>query len=198
MIRVLRELRTATLVLVALTVVTGGVYPMVVTLVARAVFPHAATGSLIDAGGGPLARGAAAAGSELVGQPFSSAGHFWGRPSATPPGPYAATASGGSNLGPANPALVAAVGSRIEALRAGGGEGLVPVDLVTASASGLDPHITPAAAEFQVPRVARARNLSEDAVRDLVRQHTLPRQFGILGEPRVHVLRLNLALDRLP
>jgi potassium-transporting ATPase KdpC subunit len=198
MIQILRELRTATLLLVALTVITGGVYPALVTLVARMAFPHASTGSLIDAAGGPLAPGTAAAGSELVGQPFSSAGHFWGRPSATQPVPYAATASAGSNLGPANPALVAAVTARIEALRAGGGEGLVPVDLVTASASGLDPHITPAAAEFQVPRVARARNLSEEAVRDLVRKHTLPRQLGILGEPRVHVLRLNLALDRLP
>lgn len=198
MIQILRELRTATLLLVALTVITGGVYPALVTLVARAAFPNAATGSLIDAAGGPLAPGTAAAGSELVGQPFSSAGYFWGRPSATPPVPYTATASGGSNLGPANPALAAAVAPRIEALRAGGGQGPVPVDLVTASASGLDPHITPAAAEFQVPRVARARNLSDEAVRELVRQHTLQRQFGILGEPRVHVLRLNLALDRLP
>ena len=133
-----------------------------------------------------------------MGQPFSSAGHFWGRPSATAPVPCAATASGGSNLGPSNPALIEAVTARIEALRAGGATGPVPVDLVTASASGLDPHITPAAAEFQVPRIARARAVSEDAVRDLVREHTLPPQFGILGERRVHVLRLNLALDRLP
>jgi K+-transporting ATPase ATPase C chain len=132
-----------------------------------------------------------------VGQPFSSDGRFWGRPSATTPVPYSATASGGSNLGPSNPALIEAVTSRIEALRAGGATGAVPVDLVTASASGLDPHISPAAAEFQVSRVARARSLSEEAVRTLVREHTQPPQFGILGEPRVHVLRLNLALDRL-
>jgi potassium-transporting ATPase KdpC subunit len=197
MILILRELRTATLLLVALTVVTGVVYPAVVTLVARVAFPHAATGSLIDSSGRSLGADARPAGSDLVGQPFSSAGHFWGRPSATAPVPYAATASGGSNLGPSNPALAEAVRSRIEAVRAGGATGPVPVDLVTASASGLDPHITPAAAEFQVPRVARARSLPEDAVRDLVREHTLPRQFGILGEARVHVLRLNLALDRL-
>ena len=146
----------------------------------------------------PLAADGQPAGSDLVGQPFSSAGHFWGRPSATAPVPCAATASGGSNLGPSNPALIEAVTARIEALRAGGATGPVPVDLVTASASGLDPHITPAAAEFQVPRIARARAMSEDAVRDLVREHTLPPQFGILGERRVHVLRLNLALDRLP
>lgn len=198
MIQMLREFRTAMLLLVALTVVTGGVYPAVVTLVARVAFPHAAAGSLIDASGRPLAADGQPAGSDLVGQPFSSAGHFWGRPSATAPVPCAATASGGSNLGPSNPALIEAVTARIEALRAGGATGPVPVDLVTASASGLDPHITPAAAEFQVPRIARARAVSEDAVRDLVREHTLPPQFGILGEPRVHVLRLNLALDRLP
>jgi potassium-transporting ATPase KdpC subunit len=198
MIQMLREFRTAMLLLVALTVVTGGVYPAVVTLVARVAFPHAAAGSLIDASGRPLAADGQPAGSDLVGQPFSSAGHFWGRPSATAPVPCAATASGGSNLGPSNPALIEAVTARIEALRAGGATGPVPVDLVTASASGLDPHITPAAAEFQVPRIARARAVSEDAVRDLVREHTLPPQFGILGEWRVHVLRLNLALDRLP
>jgi len=198
MIQMLREFRTAMLLLVALTVVTGGVYPAVVTLVARVAFPHAAAGSLIDASGRPLAADGQPAGSDLVGQPFSSAGHFWGRPSATAPVPCAATASGGSNLGPSNPALIEAVTARIEALRAGGATGPVPVDLVTASASGLDPHITPAAAEFQVPRIARARAASEDAVRDLVREHTLPPQFGILGERRVHVLRLNLALDRLP
>jgi len=198
MIQMLREFRTAMLLLVALTVVTGGVYPAVVTLVARVAFPHAAAGSLIDASGRPLAADGQPAGSDLVGQPFSSAGHFWGRPSATAPVPCAATASGGSNLGPSNPALIEAVTARIEALRAGGATGPVPVDLVTASASGLDPHITPAAAEFQVPRIARARAMSEDAVRDLVREHTLPPQFGILGERRVHVLRLNLALDRLP
>jgi K+-transporting ATPase ATPase C chain len=198
MIQMLREFRTAMLLLVALTVVTGGVYPAVVTLVARVAFPHAAAGSLIDASGRPLAADGQPAGSDLVGQPFSSAGHFWGRPSATAPVPCAATASGGSNLGPSNPALIEAVTARIEALRAGGATGPVPVDLVTASASGLDPHITPAAAEFQVPRIARARAVSEDAVRDLVREHTLPPQFGILGERRVHVLRLNLALDRLP
>jgi potassium-transporting ATPase KdpC subunit len=197
MIQMLRELRTATLLLVALTVVTGGVYPAIVTLVARVAFPHAATGSVIDSSGRPLAADARPAGSDLVGQPFTSAGRFWGRPSATAPVPCAATASGGSNLGPSNPALITAVTSRIETLRAGGATGPVPVDLVTASASGLDPHITPAAAEFQVPRVARARSLSEEAVRGLVREHTLPPQFGILGEPRVHVLRLNLALDRL-
>lgn len=198
MIQMLREFRTAMLLLVALTVVTGGVYPAVVTLVARVAFPHAAAGSLIDASGRPLAADGQPAGSDLVGQPFSSAGHFWGRPSATAPVPCAATASGGSNLGPSNPALIEAVTARIEALRAGGATGPVPVDLVTASASGLDPHITPAAAEFQVPRISRARAVSEDAVRDLVREHTLPPQFGILGERRVHVLRLNLALDRLP
>ncbi|NCA10257.1 potassium-transporting ATPase subunit KdpC [bacterium] len=197
MIQILRELRTATLLLVSLTVVTGAVYPALVTLVAHLAFPHAAAGSLIDSSGRPLAAGATPVGSDLVGQPFASAGYFWGRPSATAPVPCAATASGGSNLGPSNPALLEAVTARIEALRASGATGPVPVDLVTASASGLDPHITPAAAEFQVPRVARARKLSEEAVRGLVHEHTLPPQFGILGESRVHVMRLNLALDRL-
>jgi len=191
----LRELRTASLLLGAFTVLTGIVYPALITGVARLAFPHAAAGSLIDAAGRPLAAGAKPVGSDLVGQSFSAAGHFWGRPSATAPVPCAATASGGSNLGPSNPALLEAVRKRIEALRAGGAEGPVPVDLVTASASGLDPHISPAAAEFQVPRVARTRGLPEAEVRELVRRHTIGRQFGMLGEPRVHVLRLNLALD---
>ena len=197
MIQMLREFRTAMLLLVALTVVTGGVYPAVVTLVARVAFPHAAAGSLIDASGRPLAADGQPAGSDLVGQPFSSAGHFWGRPSATAPVPCAATASGGSNLGPSNPALIEAVTARIEALRAGGATGPVPVDLVTASASGLDPHISPEAALFQVPRVAKARNLPETQVRELVANAVEGRLLGLLGEPRVNVLMLNLALDRV-
>jgi len=193
----LRELLTAARALAVLTLLTGLAYPLLVTGLARVLFPHAAGGSLVDAAGAAAAAGAPASGSALVGQPFAAPGYFRGRPSATAGRPYDASASGGSNLGPTNPALVAAVRERIDGLAAAGSPGPgVPVDLVTASASGLDPHISPAAAEFQVPRVARARGMDEAAVRGLVRRHTLGRQFGLLGEPRVNVLLLNLDLDR--
>jgi len=192
-----RELVTAAKLLAALTLLTGLVYPLAVTAVARLAFPAAAAGSLVDAAGRPTPPGAAARGSVLVGQPFSGDRFFWGRLSATVPTPFNAAASGGSNLGPLNPALVEAAAARLEALRRAGSLGpAVPVDLVTASGSGLDPHISPAAAEFQVPRVARARGLPEAEVRAAVRRHTSGRQFGLLGEPRVNVLLLNLDLDR--
>ena len=156
-------------------------------------FPHQANGSLITQGG-------KAVGSELIGQSFTEPGHFWGRPSATAPMPYNASASGGSNLGPTNPALTDAVKARIEALRAAdpGNTRPVPVDLVTASASGLDPHISPAAAAYQAERVARARSLPVAQVQALVQLHTENPWLGLLGEPRVNVLALNLALDALP
>lgn len=186
-----RELRIATIVFLLLTVVTGLAYPGLVTLIARVAFPDQAAGSLIRVEGRLV-------GSRLIGQPFSSPRYFWGRPSATGPMPYNGAVSSGSNQGPLNPALLAAVQSRIAALRAAdpGNTGPVPVDLVTASASGLDPHISPAAADFQVPRVARERGLPQAQVRQLVRDATEGRTFGMLGEPRVSVLELNLALDR--
>jgi K+-transporting ATPase ATPase C chain len=178
--------------LLVLTVLTGLLYPLAVTAVARVIFPGQADGSLI-------VRDDRAVGSRLIGQPFDDPKYFWGRPSATAPFPYNAASSSGSNLGPTSKALRAAVSRRVAALRAADPEatGLIPADLVTASASGLDPHISPAAASYQVRRVARARGLSEEAVSRLVRQFTQGRQFGVLGEPRVNVLQLNLALDEL-
>lgn len=177
---------------VALTLVTGVAYPLVVTGAAQALFPRQAAGSLIEVKGQPV-------GSALIGQNFSDPKYFWGRPSATGPMPYNASASSGSNLGPLNPALVDAVKGRVEALRAAdtGNTTLVPVDLVTASASGLDPHISPAAAQYQVARVARVRGLPVDKVQALVDQHTEAPLLGLLGEPRVHVLQLNLSLQAL-
>jgi K+-transporting ATPase ATPase C chain len=183
-------LRPALVLFLVLTLLTGVAYPLVVTGVAQSLFPAQAAGSLIQREGKPL-------GSALIGQNFSDPGNFWGRPSATAPMPYNAAASGGSNLGPLNPALVAAVQGRIEALRAAdpGNMAPVPVDLVTASASGLDPHISPAAARYQVARVARARGLDPVQVQTLVDHATEAPWLGLLGEPRVHVLRLNLALQ---
>lgn len=183
-------IRPAIMSLVALTILTGGVYPGIVTGVAALLFPRAAGGSLIMAGDSAM-------GSRLIGQSFSDPRYFWSRPSATGPVPYNGAASSGSNLGPTNPAQLEAVKRRIEALKAAdpGTTMPVPVDLVTASASGLDPDISPAAAEYQIGRVARSRGVSEEAVRDLVRRFTHGRQFGVLGEPRVTVLPLNLALD---
>jgi potassium-transporting ATPase KdpC subunit len=185
-----QELRPAILVLLALTIVTGVAYPLLITGIAQLVFPGQANGSLIQRDGKVM-------GSALVGQPFSDSKYFWSRPSATAPYPYNAGASSGSNQGPLNPALADAVKARIQALKAAdpGNARPIPVDLVTASGSGLDPHVSPGAAEYQVPRVARARGLPEEKVRALVAQHTAGRQLGILGEPRVNVLELNLALD---
>lgn len=187
-----RELRTAAVLLLALTLLTGVAYPAVVTLIAQVAFPRQANGSLLERDGRLV-------GSELIGQPFSRPEYFWGRLSATSPAPYNAAASRGSNFGPSHPALVAAAQARIAALRRADAESaaLVPVDLVTASGSGLDPHLSPAAAEFQVARVAKARRLPPEEVRRIVAQHTAARQWGVLGERRVHVLELNLALDAL-
>jgi K+-transporting ATPase ATPase C chain len=186
---VLKELRTALVIFVLLSLLTGVAYPLAVTAVGLAVFPHRANGSVIERDGN-------AVGSELIGQAFTDPRYFWGRPSATSPA-YNAAASSGSNLGPTNPDLLKAVRERVESLRTAHPEqtGPVPVDLVTASASGLDPHISPAAAEYQVTRVAKAHGRSADELRRLVAAHTEGRTFGVLGEPRVNVLRLNLALE---
>lgn len=188
------HLKPACVMLAIFTVLTGMVYPAAVTGLAQALFPGQANGSLIRDRDGRLQ------GSRLIGQPYSDPGLFWGRPSATAPYPYNAGASGGSNQGPLNPALKDAVQARIQALREAdpGNTAPVPVDLVTASASGLDPQISPAAAEYQVGRVARARHLAPQTVRDLVARHTEDRQWGVLGEPRVNVLELNLELAALP
>jgi len=186
----LAQLRPAIVLFALLTILTGLIYPLAITGVAQAVFPRQANGSLIYRNGQPV-------GSALIGQPFDDPKYFWGRLSATSPFPYNAASSSGSNYGPLSSALTDAVQSRINALKAAGptNNQPIPVDLVTSSASGLDPHISPAAALYQIPRVARVRSLSEDRVRGLVMQFTEGRQFGILGEPRVNVLKLNLALE---
>lgn len=186
-------LRPALVLFVLLSVITGLVYPLAVTGAAQALFPAQAAGSLVLQGGKPV-------GSALIGQSFSDPKHFWGRPSATSPMPYNAAASSGSNQGPLNPALTDAVKGRIEALRAAdpGNTAPVPVDLVTASASGLDPHISVAAAQHQAARVARVRGLAPDKVQALIAQHTEGQWFGFVGEPRVNVLALNMALPPRP
>jgi len=186
------QVRPAFFMLLILTVITGILYPLAVTGIAQVVFPHQANGSLITVDGKTV-------GSELIGQPFDDPGYFWGRLSATSPMPYNAASSSGSNLGPANPALTSAVEARVKALREADPDNMlpIPVDLVTASGSGLDPHISVASALYQVHRVATARGLDEAQVTALVKQYTEGRQFGILGEPHVNVLSLNLALDGL-
>jgi potassium-transporting ATPase KdpC subunit len=197
----LREIRPAIVVLVALTLITGLAYPLAMTGIAQALFPRQAQGSLIE-------RNGTVVGSELIGQVFESDKYFHGRPSAitapdpndstkTVPAPYNAANSGGSNLGPSNKALIDRVQGDIDKLKQENPSAPVPADLVTTSASGLDPHISPEAALFQVPRIAKARKLPEDRIRQIVADHTEGRLFGLLGEPRVNVLLLNIALDQL-
>ncbi len=183
-------LRQSFMLLLVLTVVTGALYPLAATGLSQFVFPHQANGSLIVRDGKPV-------GSSLIGQSFTDPKYFWGRPSATSPHPYNGASSSGSNQGPTNPALADAVKQRIDALHAAdpGNTAPVPVDLVTASASGLDPQISPAAAQYQMARVARLRDLDIAQVQSLVQRYTQGRQLGMLGEPRVNVLKLNLALD---
>jgi potassium-transporting ATPase KdpC subunit len=184
-------LRPCLVLLALFTALTGLAYPALVTALAQAAFPGQANGSQVKVGGTSV-------GSALIGQPFDDPRYFWGRPSATAPTAYNGAASTGSNLGPTNPALRDAVAARIAELRKANPEApaAIPVELVTASASGLDPHLSPAGALYQVPRVARARGLPEAEVRALALAHVEPRTLGVLGEPRVNVLQLNLALDR--
>lgn len=183
-------LRPALSLFAFLCLVTGVLYPALLTGVAHALFPEAAQGSVIFKDGKPI-------GSALIGQDFADPKYFWGRPSATRPYPYNTAASGGANRGPGNPALVTAVRARVEVLRAAdpGNARAVPIDLVTTSASGLDPHISPAAADYQVERVARERRMAPGQVREVVRRYTQARDLGLFGQARVNVLRLNLALD---
>ena len=184
------QLRPTLVLFALLSVLLGLIYPLVVTGIGQAIFPYQANGSVMQVNG-------QATGSALIGQPFDDPKYFWGRLSATSPFPYNSAASSGSNYGPMNPAYLQAVQARIDALKAAdpGNTAPIPVDLVTASGSGLDPQISVAAALYQAPRVARIRHMGEDAVRQLVAQYTEDRQFGFLGEPRVNVLKLNLALD---
>ena len=186
------QLRPALMMLLTLTLLTGVIYPLAVTGLAQLFLPSLADGSLIIRDGKVI-------GSELIGQQFDDPKYFWGRPSATSPFPYNAAASSGSNLGPTNPAFINAVRERVSALRAADpvNDTPIPVDLVTASGSGLDPHMSPAAAEYQLKRVARARGLGENTLRDLVARHTEGRQLGVLGERRINILKLNVALDDL-
>ncbi len=183
-------LRSAVSLFVLLSLITGIAYPIMTTGIGRVLFPHQAAGSIISLNGKPV-------GSSLIGQNFTDPKHFWGRPSATAPQPYNGMASGGSNLGPLNPALLDAVKGRIDALKASDPSNArpIPADLVTASGSGLDPHISPEAAEYQAPRIAKARNIPIEKLNALIAQHTEARLWGIFGEPRVNVLELNLALD---
>ena len=184
------HMRPAISIFIVFTILTGILYPCLVTVIAQSLFPHQANGCLIR-------REDHTIGSSLIGQSFTSPKYFWGRVSATSPSPYNAASSSGSNLGPTNVALTSAVQDRVNALKQyDTTKGLVPVDMVTSSASGLDPHISPAAAEYQVTRIAKSRNLSEEKLRDLVAQCTQGREFGLLGEPRVNVLELNIALDK--
>ena len=187
-----QQIRSAVILLLVLSLLTGLIYPLAVTGVAQALFSRQANGSLIEKNGQKIA-------SELVGQSFKEPRYFWGRPSSTTPVPYNGISSTGSNLGPSNPDLKTAVQKRIAVLRVVDPNNLlpIPVDLVTSSGSGLDPHISPAAVLYQVSRVARVRGIREKEVAALVRAHIEDRQFGILGEPTVHVLRLNMALDTL-
>jgi K+-transporting ATPase ATPase C chain len=186
----LSHFRPALVLLVLLSLLTGIAYPLIVTGISQVAFRDKANGSLIMRDGKPI-------GSRLIGQPFADPKHFWSRASGTSPNPYNAASSSGTNQGPTNPAFIEAVSARIKALRDADPDNKLPfpVDLVTASGSGLDPHISPAAAEYQMERVARARKLSPAKVRGLVARHTEGRQLGFLGEPRVNVLELNLALD---
>jgi potassium-transporting ATPase KdpC subunit len=197
----LREIRPAIVLVIALTLITGVVYPLAITGIAQVLFPDKAQGSLLERDGKVV-------GSALIGQEFTSEGYFHGRPSATTapdpndstktvPAPYNAANSGGSNLGPTNKSLIERVQGDLEKLKQENSSAQVPADLVTTSGSGLDPHISPEAALFQVPRVAKARNLPENQVRQLVAENTSDRLVGLLGEPRVNVLELNLALDRI-
>ena len=185
---ILKQVYPAVAITVVLTVLLGIIYPLVVTGLAQVMFPTKAGGSLIEKDGKVI-------GSSLIGQPFTGPGYFHSRPSAAGSG-YDGTASGGTNLGPTSQKLLDNVKTAADSLREENPGSPIPIDMVTASASGLDPHITPAAAEFQVPRISRERGLSSEEVRRLVREHTEGRQFGILGEPRVNVLELNLDLDR--
>jgi len=184
-----KQLYPAFAITIVLTVLLGIIYPVIITGIAQLIFPRQAAGSLIERDGRVI-------GSSLIGQPFSRRGYFHSRPSAAGNG-YDATASGGTNLGPTNQKLFESVKSAADSLREENAQSLVPIDLVTSSASGLDPDITPAAAEFQVPRVAKERGLNENELRRFVLEHIEGRQFGFLGEPRVNVLSLNLALDQL-
>jgi potassium-transporting ATPase KdpC subunit len=185
----LKEIKPAILMFIAFTIICGGIYPSLVTGIAQAVFPKQANGSLITDKGGKVV------GSRLIGQPFTDPRYFWPRPSATPDFAYNPAGSGGSNSGPTNPAYLEAVAGRVKNLREAGLAAPIPADLVQASASGLDPHITPAAAKMQIPRVARTRGRSETEITGLVASNIEDRQLGIFGEPRVNVLRLNLELD---